>query len=168
MARALGLIVVATLAAALYGALHNQISVRISHEYFTVLKFDQFGMPDAIPLKDGASIVGVLASWWVGAICGAVVALWHGVLGLRGRGGRAVLTVLLCAAIGAAAGLGLATAVLDAETAAELTARWALTDPLAFARVAAMHEGSYLGGLAGLVLTLISATVAARRGRAEG
>jgi len=63
----LALIAVALLAAGIYGAAHNQISYTVSPEYFTELKFIQFGLIDAsVPERVRASMVGFLASWWMG------------------------------------------------------------------------------------------------------
>ena len=53
------LIVLAVLAAGLYGVVHNQISYTVSPEYFTKFKFRRFGLVDT-PLagRVRASMVG--------------------------------------------------------------------------------------------------------------
>lgn len=61
------------LAAGVFGALHNQISYTVSSEYFTRFKFVQFGLVDSdLPARVRASIVGVLASWWMGIPVGLI------------------------------------------------------------------------------------------------
>ena len=57
--------------ASVYGAIHDQISYTISPEYFTEFKFHQFSYADfSLPNRAYASVVGVLATWWVGMITG--------------------------------------------------------------------------------------------------
>ncbi len=65
---------VAVPAAGLYGMLHNQISYTVSPEYFTRFKFEQFGLTGlALPDRAKASVVGLMASWWMGVPIGALV-----------------------------------------------------------------------------------------------
>jgi hypothetical protein len=71
---ALPLLLVAVLAAALYGALHNQISYTVANEYFTKFKFVQFGLTTAgLPDRAAAGLVGVFASWWMGIPLGIIL-----------------------------------------------------------------------------------------------
>ncbi|HEX8575109.1 MAG TPA: hypothetical protein VF677_02340 [Flavobacterium sp.] len=60
-------IMIATLIAAVYGALHDQITYSISSEYFTVFKFDQFGFLDwgNNSPRLTTALIGILATWWV-------------------------------------------------------------------------------------------------------
>lgn len=63
--------VLAMLAAGLFGAIHYQISYTVSPEYFTRFKFPMFHLPDPnIPERLRAAEVGVLASWWMGVPLG--------------------------------------------------------------------------------------------------
>lgn len=63
----LSYIALALLVAGLFGAVHNQISYTVSHEYFTRFKFLQFSLLDsAVPERLRAAEVGFLASWWMG------------------------------------------------------------------------------------------------------
>jgi len=72
-----GVILIYTISAAIYGAIHNQFSYSISTEYFTKFKFSQFGFVeygrDTPRLTAGA--IGAWASYWVGFISGVVVGL---------------------------------------------------------------------------------------------
>src|SRR5437868_10700793 len=57
--------------AGFYGVIHNQISYTVSPEYFTKFKFKQFDLTDTpLPERARASIVGFLASWWMGVPIG--------------------------------------------------------------------------------------------------
>ena len=58
-----------------YGMLHDQVSYTISPEYFTKMKFHQFAWADiGWPPRVFASVIGFLASWWVGLIGGWLLA----------------------------------------------------------------------------------------------
>lgn len=55
-----------------YGIIHDQITARICVEYFTI------GHPMIIPTRDPTTLGllwGVIASWWVGAILGILLAI---------------------------------------------------------------------------------------------
>ncbi len=64
------LLAIAACAAALFGAVHNQLSYTVGPTYFTALKFQQFGIPDDMAPRLAASWVGVQASWWMGILVG--------------------------------------------------------------------------------------------------
>ena len=68
------LILIAMALAGVYGMFHNQISYTVSAEYFTKFKFRQFGLVDVnLPDRVRASMVGFLASWWMGIPIGLLV-----------------------------------------------------------------------------------------------
>ena len=73
-------IVLSIILASIYGIIHNQISYSISEEYFTVFKFEQFGLWENgygdESLK--VSLVGGLSTWWFGLIFGII----NGLIGL--------------------------------------------------------------------------------------
>jgi hypothetical protein len=59
-------------AAIVYGIAHDQITVRICVEYFTI------GHPPVFPTSDPTMLAlgwGIIATWWVGAILGVPLAL---------------------------------------------------------------------------------------------
>lgn len=63
----LAFVIAAILAAGAFGAIHDQISYSVSHEYFTRFKFLQFRLLDpAVPERVRVAQVGFLASWWMG------------------------------------------------------------------------------------------------------
>ena len=86
------IVTLAMLLAGLYGMAHNQISYTVSPEYFTKFKFWQFGFTDPrLPERVRASLVGFLASWWMGLPVGLLV----GGVGFIHPGHRRMLRVSL-------------------------------------------------------------------------
>jgi hypothetical protein len=86
------IVVLAVIVAGLYGIAHNQISYTVAPEYFTKFKFQQFGFTDTpLPERVRASMVGFLASWWMGIPIGLLV----GAAGFIHRGWRRMLRVSL-------------------------------------------------------------------------
>src|SRR3954470_22538710 len=75
----LALIVIASLAGGMYGIIHDQITYTISPEYYTRFKFYQFGLVDSgmgVPNpRLAVSVVGVMATWWMGLGLGIVLGL---------------------------------------------------------------------------------------------
>jgi hypothetical protein len=68
------LVLFAVIFAGAYGMIHDQISYTVSPEYFTKFKFRQFGIADMnLPDRARVSIVGFLASWWMGIPIGLLV-----------------------------------------------------------------------------------------------
>lgn len=61
------LMALAACAAAIFGALHNQLSYTVGPDYFHSLKFTQFAIPPEMSPRLGAAWVGVQVSWWMGA-----------------------------------------------------------------------------------------------------
>ena len=85
-------VALAIIVAGLYGMIHNQISYTVAPEYFTKFKFRQFGLTDIpLPNRVRASIVGFLASWWMGIPIGLLV----GAAGFIHRDHREMLRVTL-------------------------------------------------------------------------
>ena len=84
------LVLIAVVLASLYGIIHNQISYTVSPEYFTRFKFQQFGFVDMpLPERVRASMVGFLASWWMGIPIGLLV----GAAGFIHKGHRRMFKV---------------------------------------------------------------------------
>jgi hypothetical protein len=69
---ALGIIVFCIGSAVVYGVVHDQITARVCVEYFTVGHPPVFDTDDPTLLAFGW---GVIATWWVGAILGAALAI---------------------------------------------------------------------------------------------
>lgn len=94
------ILIITPILGGIYGVLHDQITYTISDEYYSKFKFIQFGLENwgmgenigtetnpEIKLENpriGASIIGILATWWVGMIIGIIL----GFTGLIHRNGK--------------------------------------------------------------------------------
>ncbi len=149
--------------AGLYGAIHDEITYSISSEYFTKVKFYQFEYADfGWPPRVFAAEVGFLATWWVGFFAAwflarvAVPAFPPRAAFLHIVRGFAI--VFACGLVAGAVGYGYGV-LTDVN---RIGAAWkdvaeslGINDATAFARVAYIHNASYLGGLVGLVFAIL-------------
>lgn len=63
------------LIAGAYGVLHDQVTYSIGPEYFHNFKFQQFDYADfGVGRRGFVATIGFLATWWVGAIVGWILA----------------------------------------------------------------------------------------------
>jgi hypothetical protein len=71
------IIFLTTLIVSVYGVVHDQITYLISTEYYTKLKFYQFGLEYFISNSPrvGVALVGLLATWHVGLVAGIIFGL---------------------------------------------------------------------------------------------
>lgn len=149
------LIVIAVLVAGLYGIIHNQISYTVSPEYFTKFKFWQFGLVNVpLPERVRASIVGFLASWWMGIPIGLLV----GAAGFIHRDHREMFRVTLWSMVIVVAFtllVGLCglwygwhqTAHLDPSQYRNWYMDDSIVDLRRYLCAGYMHNSSYLGGM---------------------
>ncbi len=163
------LLAFACLLAGLYGMIHNQISYTVGPDYFHAFKFLQFHISPTVPPRVGAAVVGWQASWWMGVLIGAPIALVTLFMPtLRGMVGVFLRTAALVVAI--TLGLGLASLLLPVgeEHLHLIRIPAGVSDPVAFLRAGVMHDTSYLAGGIGLIIGLIvslRSVIRARRGR---
>jgi thiosulfate/3-mercaptopyruvate sulfurtransferase len=147
----------------IYGILHDQLTYTISPEYYTKFKFQQFGLSDneveaVFPNpRFHVSIVGVMATWWVGVPIGLVL----GLVGLLHANGermfyvtsRAIALTMVIAFITGIVGLLYGKFFLAVSGVS-----WWLPDNLIyradFIAVGSMHNFSYLGGFIGLIVAV--------------
>lgn len=150
------LLALGVLAAAIFGAAHNQLSFTMGPDYFHVLKFPQFGIAEGMADRMGAALVGVQASWWMGALIG-LPAFLFGLFAVGdaraylGAGIGAIGLVILLATSFAAIGL-VAGMVLAGHPLLDIMPIPAGANALDIQRAGLMHEASYLGGALGGVL----------------
>jgi hypothetical protein len=153
----LRIVLLCVLGAVGYGIVHDQVTARISLEYFTI------GHPPLVDSEDPTVLGlawGVVATWWVGLLLGLVVAAsarW----GSRPRRSardltRPLLVVLAVMGVGAALA-GVAGYVVARLGGVVLVGSLASSVPpdrhVAFLTALWMHLASYgLGALGGLVL----------------
>src|SRR5262245_43620909 len=145
------------LAAVFYGVVHDQVTARLSLEYFTI------GHPRLIASESPTVLAlfwGVVATWWVGLPLGVILAfaarrggrpklvarqLLRPVMGLLGvLGAGAVVTAIVAGSLASAGTLRL-YGELASEVPVERHAR--------FIAAGGAHSASYfLGGIGGLVV----------------
>jgi hypothetical protein len=149
--------------AGLYGIVHDQISYTVAPEYFTKFKFRQFGFTEMpLPERVRASIVGFLASWWMGIPIGLLV----GAVGFIHSGVHRMLQVSLLS-MGLAAGFtllfGLGGLFYGWFQTSHINISeyrgWYLpedvTDLRRFLCAGYMHNSSYLGGMLSILVAWV-------------
>ncbi len=168
------ILIIAPILGGVYGILHDQITYSISEEYYSKFKFIQFGLENwglgqnigttekpEIKLDNprfGASIVGTLATWWVGMIIGVIL----GFVGLIHKNGKMMFKTTIKAFL-ITTGIALLTGILGLVYGklflTENRPNWYLPKNLidfdSFIMVGSMHNFSYLGGLIGLIIGII-------------
>lgn len=146
------LIFLAIILSGIYGVLHDQISYTVSPEYYTKFKFHQFGLAPG-PDRGRASIVGFLASWWMGIPIGLMV----GATGFIHSGHQKMLKITLWSfaiviAVTFLFGLGgllygwLATRTINLVDYQDWYIPSNVVDLRRFLCAGYMHNSSYIGG----------------------
>lgn len=151
-------ILIATLLAGIYGALHDQITFTISSEYFTIYKFEQFGFQDwgNNNSRLTTALIGFLATWWVGLNIGIV----QGLVGLIHKTPRLMFkytfnSILITLGIAVLFGIfGGIIEILTGETDPSCFP-YEIQDCKSFFIVGSIHNYGYLGGVIGAVLGLV-------------
>src|SRR5690349_1028424 len=111
--RFVGIVILCIVMAVLYGIVHDQITARICVEYFTIGHPPVFGTDDPTLLGLGW---GIIATWWVGAILGVILAAaacvgpWPKLDAQKLMGPLALMLLIVCslAALSGVVGYGLA------------------------------------------------------------
>lgn len=156
---ALVLLLLAALAlCGLFGALHDQISYTVSHEYFTLFKFPRFGIDPGYGERLGAASVGFQASWWmgipIGATLGTIALFAPNARGMLRETSRAFVIVtgitLIVGIIGLLWGF-IHFVVLSSPAPPDWYVPGAVENLPAYLCAGAMHNASYLGGVIGLL-----------------
>ncbi len=168
------ILIIAPFLGGIYGIIHDQVTYSISNEYYTKFKFIQFGLNNwglgrnigtlntpELQLQNprlGAAIVGFLATWWVGMIIGVVL----GLVGLIHKNGTKMFRVtikafLITIVIGLI--IGLIGLIYGKLILANSSLNWHfpanLKNKANFIMVGSMHNFSYIGGLIGLIVSII-------------
>ena len=165
---AIRIILFSVAAAVVYGVLHDQVTAHLCVEYFTVAHPPVFPTTSPLWLAIGW---GILATWWVGLMLGAGLAIaarigpWPrlGLAELR----RPVIALMVVSGIGALLS-GIAGAVLNANGMAPLS-EWAAEmipaeKHVAFAADLWAHSASYAVGFIGGVAVIAHTVLRRRRG----
>lgn len=136
------LLITACVVAAAYGAVHNQITYTVSPEFFDY-HYSKFRIPADLRDRTGATLIGVLGTWWMGLVIGVPVFL----LALILPGWKAYLKHSLFAlvlVVSTAWAIGLVTLTVT---------RYALEHD-EYDQVWAMHDFGYAGGGVGLLVAV--------------
>jgi len=161
----IGIILGGCLIAGLYGIIHDQLTYTISPEYYTRFKFYQFGLVDegidATTVESprlSVSVVGFLATWWMGVPIATIVGLFSIHSNRRFMLNVAVKTFLVIIAVAfltGLVGLCIGYTVLANEPRESFT-NWFIPNNLvdfkSFIAVGSMHNYSYLGGMLGTLV----------------
>jgi hypothetical protein len=154
------LVVLAIMLSGLYGMVHNQISYTVSPEYFTKFKFRQFGLVETPwPDRVRASVIGLLASWWMGIPIGFIL----GACGFVHAGAGRMFAVTLESfglVVGFTLLFGLAGLLYGWLQTRSIDLAdyhgWLIPDNVVdlrrFLCAGYMHNASYLGGTLGIFL----------------
>ena len=153
-----------------YGALHDQISFTVSSEYFTKFKYQQFGfVHSGMPDRAKAACIGFLATWWMGIPIGVLVGLF-GFLHKQPQDmfRRTLKAYCVVAGVALIVGLfGLAYGWFFPRREVDYYSGWYLPDNLLLKRnflaVGYMHNFSYLGGVIGIFIGIITQFVLRRK-----
>ena len=147
--------------AGIYGILHDQITYSISQEYFTRLKFSQFHYANfGLHPRIFVAEIGFLATWWVGLFAGWFIArITVPAFAPATRFRRTIhgfLIMFACALTASVIGyvLGILHGA-DYSGWEPLASTLGIIDLPGFVRVAYIHNASYLGGLLGLIASLL-------------
>lgn len=141
---------IGALVSASYGVIHDQLTFSISREYFSQFKFVQFAWADPRPAlgeRGFVAVIGILASWWVGAFAGwflGRIAIWRTGEPLPISQGLQAFARIFVWAVS----LGFLAGILAPSSGTPEIA-------IAFNRVGQIHNFGYLGAAIGLIHAIV-------------
>lgn len=156
--------IVLSIVAGIYGIFHDIVTYNISSEYYTHFKFIEFGLTDAygqphINILQLLAITGWVASWWMGLIAGVVFALFA-----LGYATTRIMVTSIMRATAIMIIVSVAFALLG-YLAGLISNKFQIINPADFCNlsgtvkyvdyfniVAFIHNFSYIGGIAGIIL----------------
>jgi hypothetical protein len=153
-------IFIAILAAGIYGILHGQLTYSISPEYFTKFKYRQFGFESEWfgGHRQTVAAIGFLATWWTGLFIAIPLGLLslifpdHKMMIVTLK--KAIMLILITAVATGAAGFLYGKFYLT-KTGVDWWLPEELSDKSSFIIVGSIHNFSYLGGLLGLLISIV-------------
>lgn len=153
------MVLITVIVAGLYGIIHDEITYSISPEYFTKFKYIQFGVKPSEPGGDrqAVAIIGFYATWWVGLIIGivlsAITLIYPDHISMRKAITKGIQIVFVTAVLFAFFGYLQGKYYLS-KTGVDWWLPSTLEHKNDFIIVGAIHNFSYLGGAAGLILAI--------------
>ncbi|MGZ4987442.1 MAG: hypothetical protein ACXWBP_05330, partial [Limisphaerales bacterium] len=151
---------IGALIAGIYGIVHDQFTYIIAPEYFTKLKFEQFRYADfGFPRRVYVAEIGFLATCWVGLFAGWFIARsavpFFDLTNLVRHCTIAFAITFAIAIAGTVCGYAFGVFHGANYSSWEPVAyELKIVDLPSFVRVAYIHNGSYAGGLCGLIVAL--------------
>lgn len=155
-----GTIFISIILAGLYGIIHDQVTYSISPEYFTKFKYQQFGFESSWfgGHRQTVAVIGFLATWWMGLFIGIVLGfiglIFNNHISMRKSISKAIKIVFISAVLFAVIGFFRGKYYLTSKGV-----NWWIPDDLndkdSFIVVGSIHNYSYLGGIAGLLIAII-------------
>ncbi len=156
-------IFISMLLAGIYGIIHDQVTYSISPEYFTKFKYRQFGFDPNMfgGHRKTVGIIGFLATWWVGLFIGIVIGfsslVFRSQTQMKGVITTGIIIVFITTIFSAILGFFIGKLYLSNKG----VSWWIPEDVINksdFITVGSIHNFSYIGGLAGLILAIIYLT----------
>lgn len=150
------IILTSILIAGVYGIVHDQITYTISNEYYTLFKFEQFGINDwgISSVRTKAGIIGFLATWLIGLFLGIIYAIISLFLTTKNILKISFKSILLN--IGVAIFFGIIGFIYGALFLKAENLDWYIPEQTKniqdFINVGSIHNFGYIGGLLGLIL----------------
>jgi hypothetical protein len=150
------IILTSILIAGVYGIVHDQITYSISAEYYTLFKFEQFGINEwgISDVRTKAGIIGFLATWWVGLFLGIIYAIIS--LFLTSKKVLKVSVKSIFLNIGVAIVFGITGFIYGALFLKAENLNWYIPEQTKnvqdFVNVGSIHNFGYLGGVIGLIV----------------
>ena len=140
--------------AGLYGIVHDQITYTLSNEYYTLFKFEQFGVSQwgISGERTKVGIVGFLATWWVGLFLGII----YGFVSLRFNSKTVVKVTLKAIVLNIAVTIifGILGFIYGFLFLKAEDLNWYIPEQTKniqdFINVGSIHNFGYIGGLSGL------------------
>ncbi len=153
-------IFISMLLAGIYGIIHDQVTYSISPEYFTKFKYHQFGF-DPIWFnghRQTVTVIGFLATWWVGLVIGIVLGfsslVFSSYVQMRNVIKKGLIIIFITTIFSAILGFFIGKLYLSNKG----VGLWIPEDVINksdFITVGSIHNFSYIGGLAGLIFAII-------------
>lgn len=148
------------LIAGIYGILHDQVTYSISPEYFTKFKYRQFSFTadDFGGHRQTVAAIGFLATWWMGVWIGLVLA-FVGLLFPDYTSMKKAIRTALVLIFSITFLFGIAGFLYGRYYLVHKGVNWwmppDLIDKNNFIITGSIHNYSYTGGIAGLLLAVI-------------
>lgn len=150
------IVTISIILASLYGALHNQISYSISDEFFKNFLFGNFGVNEwgIENERTKATIVGILGTYWMGFYLGLIYVIIYLFLSIKSKFSsilKAIIINLSTAFVCAIIALIISHFFIAPESSG-VYMDFGTLNPKNYADAVFMHNGSYIGGVLGLIL----------------